>query len=223
MIKMRLPRILKPWYCADLIRLGKNHDGGYLVSTADVKKSDWLLSLGVGEDTSFEQSFYDMNPCAIDAYDGSLISCPTFFSGNKIFHPANVGYRSHHVHLADVVATYQKQIFFKCDIEGDEYQILDDLICNSHKFSGLVMEFHDVHKPLLWQELCNFISKIPQKLVHVHINNNSYLQTDQDLYYPICVELTFSSHGSCEWCDVQLPHALDQPNSVQRPDFQIVF
>ena len=41
----------------DLIRLGKNNDGGYLVSEKDIKHTKNLISLGVSFDISFEKDF----------------------------------------------------------------------------------------------------------------------------------------------------------------------
>ena len=40
-----------------LIRLGRNFDGGYLVCANTLKKCKNLISLGVGDDTSFERDF----------------------------------------------------------------------------------------------------------------------------------------------------------------------
>ena len=44
-----------------LIRLGRNFDGGYLVCNDTLKKCKNLISLGVGDDTSFERDFEKLN------------------------------------------------------------------------------------------------------------------------------------------------------------------
>ena len=46
---MTINKILKPKYNYDLIRLGKDFDGGYLVSKDSVRGADYLISFGINE------------------------------------------------------------------------------------------------------------------------------------------------------------------------------
>ncbi len=69
----RIPAALKPLQQYDLIRLGKDNDGGYLVTPDSIDNADALLSLGISFDWSFEQSFSAHKPNApIHAYDGTV-------------------------------------------------------------------------------------------------------------------------------------------------------
>ena len=45
-----LPKIFKPKYAYNLIRLGRDNDGGYLVEKESVLKSNSLISLGIGHE-----------------------------------------------------------------------------------------------------------------------------------------------------------------------------
>lgn len=72
MIEAALPDNFCPEPTADLIRLGRDHDGGYLVDLQDVVRSDGLISLGINDDWSFERSFFRRHPVPIEAYDGSV-------------------------------------------------------------------------------------------------------------------------------------------------------
>jgi hypothetical protein len=217
MKNMTLPKILQPFYCADLIRIGKNNDGGYLVNKQDIIKSDRLVSFGIGDDISFEQDFYSFNSCDIEAYDGTVDKPASFFEGNKEFYKKNI-YRN----TIDCILN-RSNTFLKCDIEGSEYDILDYLISNSNLFSGIVIEFHEINKYVLFNELTNFISKTNLKLVHVHANNNSYIETPTEII-PDCLELTFTSSNNIEYKKhIALPHTLDMPNEVSRLDIPIVF
>jgi len=64
---------LQPYEVKDLIRLGKNNDGGYLVSENDIKNTKNLISLGVSFDISFEKDFKRYNKyLKILCYDGSV-------------------------------------------------------------------------------------------------------------------------------------------------------
>jgi len=218
-----LPKIFEPFYCEDIIRIGKEHDGGYLVNREDIVKSSRLLSLGVGNDTSFEEDFTKINDCQIDAYDGTIEKDVNFFTiPNKNLHTVNIGHGLGNKKLSDVLADEDRNVFLKCDIEGSEYEILNELIIHSHKFSGMVIEFHDVYEYPLFNLLSNFISKIDLKLIHTHMNNNSYIEAP-DGYLPGCIELSFTSSKNISLTSVSLPHKLDMPNTAERDEFRILF
>jgi len=212
---MKLPRILKPFYCKELVRLGKDYDGGYLVNHSDVVATTRLLSLGIGTDNSFEVDFLSQNPCQIDAYDEQAKVDESFFTHNKRLHKQNV---------TDSIESVLQgtSVFLKCDIEGDEYGLLDSLIANTQRFTGMVIEFHDVNQLDKFDQIANFIGKIDQKLVHVHANNNSYIETPEE-FIPSCLELTFSSAQNVFYRDVELPHMFDMPNEKSRLEFRLVF
>jgi hypothetical protein len=212
---MKLPRILKPFYCKELVRLGKDYDGGYLVNHSDVVATTRLLSLGIGTDNSFEVDFLSQNPCQIDAYDEQAKVDESFFTHNKRLHKQNV---------TDSIESVLQgtSVFLKCDIEGDEYGLLDSLIANTQRFTGMVIEFHDVNQLDKFDQMANFIGKIDQKLVHVHANNNSYIETPEE-FIPSCLELTFSSAQNVFYRDVELPHMFDMPNEKSRLEFRLVF
>jgi hypothetical protein len=201
--------------------LGKDYDGGYLANLEDVKKTDRLYSLGIGNDISFEEDFAEFNNCTIDAYDGTIETPPfSFFTGNRRFHRENIV-----MGRMNKIIGNAHNVFLKCDIEGSEYEILDELIENSFRFSGMVIEFHEIHKYHLFNELTSFIAKIDLKLIHVHANNNSYTEIlDEGVFIPDCIELTFTSSKNIEYRKhIELPHKLDMPNAKEREDFRIVF
>jgi hypothetical protein len=56
----------------DLVRIGKNNDGGYLVSNADIDNTEILISLGISDDWSFEENFNKLKDITIYAYDASI-------------------------------------------------------------------------------------------------------------------------------------------------------
>lgn len=67
-----IPSFLKPYHCDDLVRIGRNYDGGYIVNLEDILAADGLLSFGISHDWSFEKDFASMNDAVIHAYDGSV-------------------------------------------------------------------------------------------------------------------------------------------------------
>jgi len=63
----------RPEAVQDLIRLGRDSDGGYLVSRRAVASTRVLISAGVADDWSFEEDFARIQPLArIMALDGSV-------------------------------------------------------------------------------------------------------------------------------------------------------
>jgi len=104
--------------------------------------------------------------------------------------------------------TDSNKIFLKIDIEGGEYRLLDSIIENQDRLTGMVMEFHDCDLHLGLIE--NFLSKFSLSLVNIHANNNSQINNITGL--PVLLELSFSSQSiePNEFCSY--PNPLDQTN-----------
>ena len=67
-----IPRFLKPKKEYDLIRLGQDNDGGYLVEKESINKSNALITLGLGYDWSFEKDFSKKYKKPIFCYDHTV-------------------------------------------------------------------------------------------------------------------------------------------------------
>ncbi len=111
-----------------------------------------------------------------------------------------------------------KKFFFKIDIEGSEYRILDELIFFSKNIEGLVIEFHEVDMNLT--KITNFLNKFDLKLIHIHGNN----WTDYGINgIPSSLELSFSKNPEFVKKDLSLPHYLDQKNNPDRDEIKLNF
>jgi hypothetical protein len=225
MIRAKFLKIFQPYFCEDIIRLGKDNDGGYLVNKQDILKSKKLLSLGVGDDVSFEKDFMAVNDCPIVAFDGTINPdqefVKTFYSGNKTFINKNIGNKEGEVSFKSLLG--EESTFLKCDIEEHEYEILNDIIIHSKQFTGIAIEFHNINGKDNFNELLNFIAKVELKLVHVHVNNWFYYKTEQGCI-PDVIELTFTSSDNVVlYEDIKFPHKLDMSNRPGGEDFQITF
>jgi len=66
-----------------------------------------------------------------------------------------------------------KKIFLKCDIEGYEYNIINELLNYQNSFSGLCIEFHKIKEN--YSIFKKNINKLNKKfyIIHIHANNNS--------------------------------------------------
>ena len=68
----RLPTELKYYTASDLIRVGKDYDGGYLISRSDFDETEVVLGFGMNDDWSFERQFSKEKSISINIFDGSV-------------------------------------------------------------------------------------------------------------------------------------------------------
>jgi hypothetical protein len=80
------------------------------------------------------------------------------------------------------------RILIKMDIEGDEYQLIDDIIAYSDRIVGMIIEFHETG--LRRFEFNEAIKKIQNvfEIVHFHANNYGLISKDG---LPNVLEMTF--------------------------------
>jgi hypothetical protein len=70
---MPIPNTLAPVIVADLVRVGKNSDGGYIIPRSIMQKADCLISMGINENWTFDQGFQLENSAVkIHAYDHTI-------------------------------------------------------------------------------------------------------------------------------------------------------
>ena len=115
--------------------------------------------------------------------------------------------------------TDSNKIFLKIDIEGGEYRLLDSIIENQNRLTGMVMEFHDCDLHIALIE--NFLSKFSLSLVNIHANNSGPI--DDKTGIPVSLELSFSSQAveSNDFCSY--PNSIDQTNNSFEDEIIINF
>ena len=70
---MSLPLFLKPKGYYEILRVGPNKDGGYLVGKKSLVNSKYLISFGIFDDWIFEKDFFKKNGTVkINCYDDVL-------------------------------------------------------------------------------------------------------------------------------------------------------
>ena len=144
-----------------------------------------------------------------------------FFRGNRVINHVKVGYDSSNSEsLVTILSNgdIQYPIFIKCDIEGWEYRILDEVIDHSEKICGLVIEFHDVDLHI--ERIKKFIENFSLELVHIHPNNYGGLD---DKHNPIAIEMTFAKSPKKVASTPLLPHPKDTPNDPDERDILLKF
>ena len=142
-----------------------------------------------------------------------------FFGDKAIHYKEQIGDgRSGHTNLKKSMDRLNKKpVFLKVDIEGSEYEILEEIISFSGTLSGLAIEFHKVSEHVA--EIENFINRFELQLVHTHPNNNRVNnQGDSD-----GIEMTFSRNPLKIGEQSVLPHPLDQDNVPRKKSVGLSF
>lgn len=204
-----------------LIRIGSNHDGGYLLPD-DLDGIKYCYSPGVSDNSDFEDQ--------LSAYG---IEC--FLADYSVDGPAkeNALFRFTKKYLSnknDVInirlETWiqenksDNEMILQMDIEGAEYQVILDTPSEIlRKFRILVIEFHDLEK-LAHRQSYDLISTSFYKLlkdfkiIHVHANNSSKQVKIGGFEIPTLMEFTFLRNDRFYKSDskIKLPHKLDRKN-----------
>lgn len=248
-MKIKLPPELLwlcPVDCPDLIRLGHNMDGGYIIPRSVMEKSDGLLSMGLGDDWTFDNDWHQAKPNdPIHMYDGSVSldslrininagvrrhldiksMYSEFFKDNRKHFVEHVGGSS--TSLATCLERIGvPQVFIKIDIEGGEYAMIDDFISNKDRITGFAMEIHGAQG--VKGKNGQFDRAVEQLSEHyniVHIHANNHVSSDE---YSItgCFEITWARKDLCPNTklryDVYLP-GIDFPNVHGKEDAEYYF
>ena len=155
------------------------------------------------------------------------ISYKRFFNGKKAtHHKLMIGYDiPGAISIDGIMKTYKaKDVFFKIDIEGSEYRVIDQIIKYHDSVLGFAIEFHDVdiHKDRITGFIAGFEGFV---LVHIHANNcGAQLDSSGD---PLYLEMTFLRNDLIESDVVEKQNYpvedLDFPNSPKDDDIRLVF
>lgn len=200
----------------NLQRYGSIGDGGYFLSPSSIVNSDLLFSGGISSNVEFEFDYFRFNPTgSILMIDPTISRTKLLFKGiMRLFFKRSrkISYLYNTLIFWDLI--YQERckhlpiwlkkpksilklaksnfgidnnVLLKLDIEGSEYDFLEEIINHQKIFSAMVFEFHDLDKRS--NLLLNFISKIKANfdLVNIEINPSGGFVNK----LPKCIEVTF--------------------------------
>lgn len=217
----------------ELIRIGGNDDGGYLIPN-DLGGIIALFSPGVAETATFE---LEIAQKGIKSYlaDYSVDNSPSeheYIEFDKKF----IGSRNNDqfMTLAEWVNSKQLpevgDLLLQMDIEGSEYETIlstaNDLL---GRFRILVIEFHFLDKvstyfgnKLIIETFSKLLTQF--KIVHIHPNNCCAPILIHGKRIHPCIEVTFFRRDRFEKSNptTNFPHALDRPNLKGKPDYQLI-
>jgi len=186
------PSVLTVYKCPfKKLRLGKNYDGGYIITEIPNINYSLLLAGGISDDISFEEDFINKYPGVLTyAYDGTIDKLPTL-NNNITFIKKNIGFENNNnvTNMHDIINA-NENIFIKMDIEGGEIPWIKSLSNEQmNKFEQIVMEFHF---PFTDKEIEVF-DKINKNhyLIHFHGNNCCGTRNHNGVIIPNVFECTY--------------------------------
>ena len=251
MIKGFIPKFFAFESTKDLIRIGKENDGGYLVAKKDIENADVLVGLGISDDWSFEEDFRNFKNVPVYAYDASIdekvflknfvkslpklnnpifilkklktiFSYLKFFSKTEVTHIKKfVGFNSHSTNHISMQKVFEK-------IKYTNIFLKIDIEGSEYR----ILETLLLHQSRICGLVIEFhdidlhLDKIERfirdfSLNLVHIHANNFGDLILESSMPLVLELTFSKYSSAS-AKRSLPHKLDNPNSNKYEEIQLI-
>lgn len=216
----------------DLIRIGGEGDGGYLLPNV-FDNISYCFSPGVGYTANFEKGLSEKFGIKSFMADASVEKTP-LADKNFDFIPKFLGAhsRDNFITLSDWISQSNLEsatnLLLQMDIAGGEYDVL--VYENSQtlaSFSAMVIEFHNLQK-LFEKDFLKMVSAIFEKIYknfsicHVHPNNCCDIASLDGIKIPRIVEVTFIRNDLVDKLAndnrVSLPHPLDFKNVDKNDD-----
>lgn len=196
------------------VRLGRDHDGGYVVAILPMPY-DHFLSGGIADDNSFERAVLDAHPYLMcDAFDPNSDGGPHSHERLR-FNRAPVGYLGLHD---------AREALVKLDVEGAEWPWLEELSdFTLDNVAQLVVELHSPHGNLWSWGLLSRLAR-SHSLVHAHGNNWDGIVEIDGVKMPGTIETTWVRHDLAQIVGAShtpIPGPLDMPNVPTTPDHVI--
>ncbi|MES2544071.1 MAG: FkbM family methyltransferase [Bacteroidota bacterium] len=210
----------------ELIRLGPNSDGGYLVPD-DLVDIAACFSPGVDQISGFEEDCSRLGmklflaDKSVDEPNLSLGINEFNFIKKYIGCSINDDYITMEKWVNDSNLDKNSDLLLQMDIEGYEYFVLlnmsNELLS---RFRVVVIEFHSLHK--IWNnEFYKLISTVFEKIlqthtcIHIHPNNCSGIDIQNGIEIPRLAEFTFIRNDriNTKKPEAKFPHSLDFDNT----------
>ena len=221
---------LKPIDCGiELIRIGGNNDGGYLVPD-DLEGVKFSFSPGVSNIANFEYECLERGILSFLA-DYSVNNPPIELKDCQFLKKFVGAYNNFQTITLEkwisesLPKDFKEDLILQMDIEGAEYEtLLATPVSILEKFRIMVVEFHHFHN-LDNKEYYNLVNATIEKIketfdpVHLHANNYEGITNVNGVLMPSVIEVTFLRKDRVKHTNklYTLPHLLDQPNN---PDIE---
>lgn len=244
-----IPRLWRPVPVCGQIRLGRPHDGGYLLPVEAATAADVLISMGLNTDWSFEEDYRRVRPSGrVVCFDHTVTTTMwakttvknvlhlrtrevlgywryrEFFAHPEISHRKTaIGYDGPtSVSLRTIMSdlTASNSVGLKIDIEGSEYRILDQIVTDRSRIAFVVIEFHDVD--IHRTLISNFLESMRGFTVTwLHANNYGSVDPSGD---PLFLEMSLvADRYALPTESPSATDALTTPNNPHLPELELRF
>ena len=230
-----LKRFREHYVSVDLVRVGGDGDGGYLIPNV-LDDVSYCFSPGVDYTAEFESEISRTHGIKSFMADASVESAP-LQDENFVFDKKFLGNHDGgqlitlKSWLDDKVDRSDNSLILQMDIEGAEYDVLiSESMETLKRFNCMVIEFHAVEK-LFDRFFLAMFSSVFEKLFtefsicHVHANNCCGVATLHGVDVPSVIEVTFLRNDYVRAMKnndpVSLPHPLDRKNVEDTDDIQM--
>ena len=247
-----LPFQLKPKYEYELIRIGSNGDGGYLVEKQSLTKSKFLIGGGINDNWDFEKQFarpfigiydklslmYLFQRLIINTAKIFLFKNPKFFikSIGNIFEYFILkknfikGYISDYENHDKNYITIKTIIDEHCSkISSNSIFLKLDIEGSEYRILDDIIDLQDLFSGIIieFHDIDLHQEKILKFVKNidmhlVHIHPNNYGGVDKN-NDPKVIEITFSKSPKIISERVILPNILDKPNDKKIQDLKLKF
>jgi hypothetical protein len=242
---------LKPNYKYDLIRIGNNADGGYLVEKNSYNKTDFLIGLGINDDWSFEKKFnkpfigVDNQISFKFLFKKLLSTLIKFYTPNGLRNIINyfkkiIYYLNNNKNFINAfVSNYNSNdnsiislewiIKNYCKKSNKNIFLKMDIEGSEYRILEEIIKYQDLFTGIVieFHDIDLHFKKI-EKFVDslglslVHIHPNNYGGIDKN-GDPLVVEITFANSPKPLSNIIELPHNLDKPNNINLNEINLKF
>lgn len=249
-MKARLPNFFSINQATDLVRVGRDYDGGYLASMSDIQKTDVLIGLGINDDWSFEEDFLSRKKVSVYAYDASVSE--NFFLKQLIKSSVRIDNLKIFARSLNVLLKYKKffslpnvhhiQKFVGLNSKSNQHWTFMDVLNQvESKYIFLKIDIEGSEYRFLHDIVANedritgLVIELHDIDIHlneienfinqfslnlVHVHANNYAPIREDDDLPLVLELTFSKY-STNTAEYKLPYNLDMPNNKNCSEYEI--
>lgn len=216
----------------ELIRAGRDGDGGYLLLN-DFKLNGIAYSFGISTDVTWDN---DMANCGyqIFMYDMTIDDLPKYRPEFHFF-KEGIGGKKDPINRLDTLENFiarnghqnRRNVILKMDVEGAEWDFLETVKSETlNQFDQIIFEFHGLVLGMNVVKSGRFISclrKLNQthQAIHVHGHNGDAAIKLEEMIFPNELEVTYANRANYNFYDdeVILPHPLDRPNGGWMPEY----
>jgi len=215
---------------AGLVRIGREHDGGYLMAD-DFHPGMAAYSFGICDDVSWDK---DMVERGIECfmYDHTIDALP---EEHELFHWSREGICGNEpVENCRTLGEFvkrnghegRKDLILKMDVEGAEWDAIDATGKETlEQFSQIVFELHDMNSASAFESILRVLRKLSEthQPVWVHGNNFADYVRCGDMVMPNALKVLFVRKSDHSFTDSMhfYPLEEDMPNNAFRSDIAL--